>query len=66
VDAIYKITNDGARAYQGQIPEDRYPKPYLLRDELLSEIADGVEFYGCEVQGRLVAVMVSWPKMYVR
>jgi GNAT superfamily N-acetyltransferase len=56
-DAMYEIINDSARAYQGQIPEDRYQEPYMPREELLAEIADGVVFYGYEDQGRLVAVM---------
>jgi GNAT superfamily N-acetyltransferase len=57
VDAIYEIINEGARAYKGRIPEDRYHEPYMPKDELLSEIADGVVFYGYERQGRLIAVM---------
>ena len=35
-DAIYEIINDSARAYKGQIPEDRYREPYMAWDELLS------------------------------
>lgn len=54
---MYEVINDSATAYKGQIPEDRYHEPYMPRDELLSEIADGVVFYGYEDQGRLVAVM---------
>jgi GNAT superfamily N-acetyltransferase len=51
------VINDGARAYEGHIPEDRYHQPYMPREELLAEIADGVVFYGYEDQGRLEAVM---------
>jgi GNAT superfamily N-acetyltransferase len=57
LDVIYQIINDSARAYKGHIPEDRYHQPYMTRDTLRSEIADGVVFYGNEEEGRLVAVM---------
>jgi GNAT superfamily N-acetyltransferase len=57
LELIYQIINDSARAYKGHIPEDRYHQPYMTRDTLRSEIADGVVFYGYEEEGRLVAVM---------
>jgi GNAT superfamily N-acetyltransferase len=57
IDTIYQIINDSARAYEGHIPEDCYHRPYMPRDELLAEIADGVVFYGYEEEGTLVAVM---------
>lgn len=57
IDAICEIINDSARAYAGHIPDDRYHQPYMPKDELLSEIADGVVFYSYETGGSLVAVM---------
>lgn len=57
LDLVYDIINDSARAYQGQIPEDCYHEPYMSREALRGEIADGVVFYGYEEEGRLVAVM---------
>lgn len=57
IDRMYEIINDSARAYEGHIPEDRYHEPYMPTDELLSEIADGVVFYGYEADGLLEAVM---------
>ena len=57
VDTVYEIINDSTRAYKGHIPEDRYHEPYMPRDQLLAEIADGVVFYGFEDDGRLVGVM---------
>jgi GNAT superfamily N-acetyltransferase len=57
MDTIHEIINDSARAYKGHIPEDRYHEPYMPKDKLLSEITDGVVFYGYEDDGRLVAVM---------
>jgi GNAT superfamily N-acetyltransferase len=55
--AVYEIINGSASAYRGHIPEDCYHDPYMPKDELLSEIADGVVFYGYEDKGLLVAVM---------
>ena len=57
VPAIYEIVNDGAQAYKGVIPADRWHEPYMPLDELKSEIAKGVRFFGCRVDGRLVGVM---------
>ena len=57
IDTIHEIINDSARAYKGHIPEDCYHEPYMPKGELLSEIADGVVFYGYEDGARLVAVM---------
>jgi N-acetylglutamate synthase-like GNAT family acetyltransferase len=51
------IVNDGAEAYRGVIPVDRWHEPYMPRDELLSEIADGVRFCVAEEDGRLLGVM---------
>ena len=54
---MVEIINDSARAYKGHIPQDCYHQPYMPEDELLSEIADGVTFYGYQDDVRLVAVM---------
>jgi GNAT superfamily N-acetyltransferase len=57
IEPMYEVINDSARAYEGHIPEDCYHEPYMPRDELLAEMADGVVFYGYEQEGALVAVM---------
>lgn len=57
VDAILDIVNDAAVAYRGVIPPDCWHEPYMPRNELLAEIADGVQFEGVEIDGRLQAVM---------
>jgi GNAT superfamily N-acetyltransferase len=57
VPAIYEIINDAAQAYKGVIPADRWHEPYMSLDELKSEIAKGVRFFGCRVDARLVGVM---------
>jgi len=56
-DQIWSIVNDGAQAYKGIIPPDRWKDPYMSRAELLHEIDDGVEFSGWEEAGGLVGVM---------
>jgi len=51
------IINDAAQAYRGIIPADRWHEPYMPRDELEKEIADGVIFWVAEEDGRLSGVM---------
>lgn len=56
-DAMLSIINDGAEAYRGVIPADRWKDPYMPADELRSEISHGVIFSGVEEDGGLVGVM---------
>ena len=55
--AMLAIINDGAQAYKGVIPADRWHEPYMPADELAGEIADGVEFWVAEEDGRILGVM---------
>ena len=55
--AILAIVNAAAEAYRGVIPADRWHEPYMPWDELASEIAAGVVFWGYEEDGRLAGVM---------
>jgi GNAT superfamily N-acetyltransferase len=55
--AILSIINAAAEAYRGVIPADRWHEPYMRQDELNSEIAAGVTFWGHEDDGALVGVM---------
>lgn len=57
VELIWVIINDGAQAYQGIIPADRWTEPYMSREELRHEIDEGVVFWGYEEAGTLVGVM---------
>jgi len=57
VPALYEIINDAALAYKGVIPADRWHEPYMPLDALQREIADGVEFWGDEIDGVLLGVM---------
>ena len=57
LDAIFTIINDAAQAYRGVIPDDCWHVPYMSREELDAEIADGVGFWGLERDGALAGVM---------
>ncbi len=50
------IINDAAQAYRGVIPADRWREPYMPRDELEKEIAEGVTFWVAEEEGCLLPV----------
>jgi len=56
-DEIFTIINDAAVAYKGVIPEDRWHEPYMPKEELAQQIAEGVRFLGCEQEGQLIGVM---------
>lgn len=60
-EAIWSIINDGAGAYRGIIPADRWQMPYMDRPELQTQLDEGVEFWGYEDAGELVAVMGIQP-----
>jgi GNAT superfamily N-acetyltransferase len=60
-EAILGVINAAAEAYRGMIPADRWHEPYMPRAELDEAIADGVEFWGCEIEGELVGVMGIQP-----
>jgi len=44
-DEIYTIINDSASAYKGVIPNDRWHEPYMSKEQLRAEIADGILFF---------------------
>jgi GNAT superfamily N-acetyltransferase len=54
---ILSIINAAAEAYRGVIPADRWHEPYMPREELDSEIAAGVVFWGYEEDDSLAGVM---------
>jgi GNAT superfamily N-acetyltransferase len=56
-DTMFAIINDGAQAYRGVIPGDRWTEPYMSRDHLQHEIDAGVVFWGFEEAGTLAGVM---------
>src|SRR5438477_11733617 len=54
---IGEVVNDGAQAYRGVIPADRWHEPYMPTDELASAIAEGIVFWVAEQDDRLLGVM---------
>lgn len=57
LDVIHTIINAGAQAYKGVIPEDCWHDPYMAPEYLAHEIDSGVDFWGWEESGQLMAVM---------
>ena len=55
--AILAIINDAAQVYRGVIPADRWHEPYMPREDLSREIAQGVEFWVAEEDDRIAGVM---------
>lgn len=55
--AILETINDGAEAYRGVIPADRWHEPYMSRQALAAEIAAGVQFWCWEDADTIAAVM---------
>jgi N-acetylglutamate synthase-like GNAT family acetyltransferase len=51
------VVNDGALAYRGVIPADRWHDPYMPLDEVHAEMAAGVQFFCVRRDGRVVGVM---------
>lgn len=55
--AIWAIINDGASAYKGVIPADRWQEPYMSEAALRLQIAQGVRFWCYTENGYLLGVM---------
>jgi GNAT superfamily N-acetyltransferase len=60
-EAMVTIINAAAEAYRGVIPSDCWHEPYMPESELRAEIAAGVRFMACEVDGVVVGVMGIQP-----
>jgi N-acetylglutamate synthase-like GNAT family acetyltransferase len=54
---IFAIINDGAQAYKGIIPADRWHDPYMPREELRDQIDAGVEFWVYQEGAETIGVM---------
>lgn len=57
IEVIADVINDGASAYKGIIPADRWQEPYMPLDYLTAEIAAGVRFWVAEEDGQVVGAM---------
>jgi GNAT superfamily N-acetyltransferase len=56
-DAMLAVINAAAQAYRGVIPADRWHEPYMPASELRSELASGVAFVVCNLDGAVAGVM---------
>jgi N-acetylglutamate synthase-like GNAT family acetyltransferase len=54
---MFAVINDGAQAYRGVIPADRWHEPYMPMEELVREIGGGIVFWAAEDIGRMLGVM---------
>jgi N-acetylglutamate synthase-like GNAT family acetyltransferase len=54
---IYWIINDGASAYKGVIPADRWQEPYMREEELQKQIDEGVQFWSYKEDKEMLGVM---------
>lgn len=54
---IYEIINDGASAYRGIIPADRWKEPYMSAGELQQQIDDQVQFWKYTENENILGVM---------
>jgi GNAT superfamily N-acetyltransferase len=58
---VWAIINDGAQAYKGIIPADRWKEPYMSHEELRRQVEERVNFWDYEDDGKLMAVMRIQP-----
>jgi GNAT superfamily N-acetyltransferase len=63
--AILGVVNEAAQAYCGVIPDDRWHEPYMAKDDLVREIADGIAFWVADEDGRLLGVIGLQDKVAV-
>lgn len=54
---IYEIINDAASAYKEVIPADRWHEPYMPKEELQTQIDQGVQFWCYKEDGEMMGVM---------
>jgi GNAT superfamily N-acetyltransferase len=58
---LLNVVNDGAQAYKGVIPVERWKEPYMPAEELREELESGVAFFGWEEDDALLGVMGIQP-----
>ena len=54
---ICEIINDASIAYKGIIPTDRWKEPYMPKEELETQISEGVEFWNYQEDNKILGVM---------
>ncbi len=53
---LYVINNAAAR-YKGIIPDNCWHEPYMSKQELVDELADGVHMFGYHLNNKLIGVI---------
>ncbi|MEO0825456.1 MAG: GNAT family N-acetyltransferase, partial [Cyanobacteria bacterium J06642_9] len=56
-ESIFDIINDAAIAYKDVIPADRWHEPYMTKEELKTQIEDGVRFSCYVDNNEIIGVM---------
>jgi len=54
---ICEVVNDGATAYKGVIPADRWHEPYMTEEALKNQIDEGIQFWGYKEEQEIMGVM---------
>jgi len=54
---VLNVINDGAIAYKGIIPQDRWHEPYMTYEALLTQVNEGVEFWIDTDNSRITGAM---------
>ena len=55
--SILYVINDAAVKYKGVIPDYCWHEPYMLEEELINELDNGVRMFGYNKNNKLIAVM---------
>ena len=62
---ILYVINDASLKYKGIIPNDCWHEPYMTKQKLISEFANGVRMFGYNKDSNLVGVMGIQELKYV-
>lgn len=57
ISSILHVINSAALKYKGVIPNDCWHEPYMLEQELINELDDGVRMFGYKEDNVLAGVM---------
>ena len=57
VHKILEVINDASLKYKGVIPDNCWHEPYMLEQELIDEISDGVHMFGYNHNNKLIGVI---------
>ena len=57
VHKILEVINDASLKYKGVIPDNCWHEPYMLEQELIDEISDGIHMFGYNHNNKLICVI---------